>query len=298
MEPHLRVLRSSLLVLFLFVGTSFAQVTIVQLSDLHIGLKRAPKSSENLRRAVEMANQRRPDAVVVTGDIAENSQGWEEARQILSGLKAPVYYVPGNHDVHTDDVDRYRKVFGEDFYRVRIKNVVLYAFNSELLGNFDDYSAKSEAAMQPKGMARDQGERMLRWMEDQAREKADRRSTSGRKKRKGDDDRRSKDSDDSDVVIGMQHIPLSRNGDTPPDSRPYWAISEPYRSRELELLKRLGIRHMLVGHWHLADVFEFGGITWHVAPSTSWLPWGGHLGFAVHTITSDGDMKTEFVNLD
>jgi hypothetical protein len=65
----------------------------------------------------------------------------------------------------------------------------------------------------------------------------------------------------------------------------------------MEALRGLGIKHMLVGHWHNGRVFEREGITWHVAPATSWLPWGGELGFAMHTITSAGDVRTEFVAL-
>jgi hypothetical protein len=64
------------------------------------------------------------------------------------------------------------------------------------------------------------------------------------------------------------------------------------------LLHKLGIRHMLVGHWHVGSVFERDGITWHVAPSTGRiLPWSGQLGFAMHTISRDGDVRTEFVAL-
>jgi hypothetical protein len=54
---------------------------------------------------------------------------------------------------------------------------------------------------------------------------------------------------------------------------------------------------MLVGHWHNGRVFQKEGITWHVAPSTAWLPWGGELGFAIHTISANGDVHTEFVGL-
>jgi hypothetical protein len=62
-------------------------------------------------------------------------------------------------------------------------------------------------------------------------------------------------------------------------------------------LHRLGIKHVLVGHWHNGRVFERDGITWHVAPATSWLPWGGELGFAMHAISANGDVRTEFVAL-
>jgi hypothetical protein len=63
-------------------------------------------------------------------------------------------------------------------------------------------------------------------------------------------------------------------------------------------LHRLGIRHMLAGHWHVGTVFERDGITWHIAPTTSrLLPWSSPLGFAMHTISPNGDVKTEFVQL-
>jgi hypothetical protein len=119
--------------------------------------------------------------------------------------------------------------------------------------------------------------------------------------RDDDDDRRANGGDEDDrggnIVIGIQHIPAERS-EVVPDPKPYWVINEPYRSRELDLLHRLGVRHMLVGHWHVGNVFERDGITWHVAPSTSrLLPWSGQLGFAMHTITREGDVRTEFVPL-
>ena len=82
------------------------------------------------------------------------------------------------------------------------------------------------------------------------------------------------------------------------DPKPYWVINEPYRSREMTLLHKLGVRHMLVGHWHVGETFERDGITWHVAPSTGrLLPWSGQLGFAMHTISREGEVTTEFVPL-
>lgn len=258
-------------------------VRIAQLSDLHIGLPRAPQAAANLRKAVDIINQRGVDAVVVTGDIGENPRDWEEARDILKRLKAPVYYIPGNHDIHSNDFDRYRKVFGDDFYRVRVKNVVIYGFDSEVFGNYDSYDAAKLALPPPSDEARENGARMMQWIEASADDPVPR-----------DKDH---DRDDHVVVIGMQHIPIARDGNFPPDPRPYWTIPEPARSHEIELLKRLGIHDMLVGHWHHRAVFNYGGITWHVAPATSWLTWGGELGFDIHTITPDGQVKTEFISL-
>src|SRR2546427_1126302 len=102
---------------------SAAQVTVAQISDTHIGDKHAPRAAENLRKAVEMINARHPDAVILSGDIGENPEQWRHAREILKGLKAPLYFVPGNHDVHTHDVNKYREVFGKDYYTFRVKSV-------------------------------------------------------------------------------------------------------------------------------------------------------------------------------
>jgi DNA repair exonuclease SbcCD nuclease subunit len=273
-----------------------AQVTIAQISDTHLGESQAPHAADNLRRAVEMINQRHPDAVVLSGDIGENPEEWERARQILKGLHAPLYYAPGNHDVHSRDVSRYRAVFGPDYYRFEMKGVTFVVIDSQLLGDFDQFNAQSPQPLP----AETEGEsaKMLSWLsgQPQVRNAANhhRHWWNGGG---GDDHRRDSDGDRAGgIVIGIQHIPVFRADNLPRDPKPYWVVNEPYRSRELAMLHRLGIQHMLVGHWHVGTVFERDGITWHVAPSTGrLLEWSGQLGFAMHTISRDGGVKTEFV---
>ncbi len=227
-----------------------------------------------------MINDRRPDAVILSGDIGENPQAWDEAKSILKKLKSPLYYVPGNHDVHSNDVDRYRKVFGKDYYDFEIKNVKFVVIDSQLLGNYDVYGAKNPTPLPAK--TEEESETMLAWLTAlQGNEKSEERREEHRGK---------------EVVIGVQHIPVFHDGGFP-DPKPYWVVNDPYRSREMKALRQLGIKHMLVGHWHNGRIFEREGITWHVAPATSWLPWGGELGFAMHTIGADGDVHTEFVGL-
>lgn len=254
-------------------AATVAQVTIAQISDTHIGEKRAPHAADNLKLAVQMINDRHPDAVLLSGDIGENPEAWEKTRSILKRLKAPLYYVPGNHDVHSSDVDRYRSVFGKDYYTFRVKDVELVVIDSQLLGNFDSYDAKRPQPL--PSQTEEESERMLDWLAHV----------------RGADDMRA-----AHTIIGVQHIPVFHDRGFP-DPKPYWVISDPYRSQEMKLLHQLGIKHMLVGHWHNGRIFDREGITWHVAPSSSWLPWGGELGFAMHTISPDGDVHTEFVTL-
>lgn len=255
---------------FVLSITCSAQVTIAQISDTHLGEKRAPHAADNLRTTVETINARHVDAVVLTGDIGENPQYRQEAKAILRSLKARLYYVPGNHDVHTHDLNEYRAEFGKDYYRFRVKNVDFIVIDSQLLGNYDKYEAASPPPLPINTAA--ESEKMFAWL-DQQQEPAGR------------------------IMIGAQHIPAVRDGEFPPDKKPYWVISEPYLSREIDLLHKLDVKHMLVGHWHNGRVFEHDGITWHVAPATSWLPWGGELGFAIHTIATDGSVRTEFTAL-
>ena len=278
--------------LLLFIALSpymHAQVTIAQISDSHIGLARAPQAAENLRRAVQMINQRNPDVVVVTGDIGERPSAWDQARDILGGLKAKVYYIPGNHDVHSDGPQKYRSVFGDDYYKFQVKYVTVYALDSQLLGNWDQFDAHQEPPMSPE--IKQEGEKMLNWLASQERGGGDR-------------DRKKKDKDDrgrggnGNVVIAMQHVPDERDGGFQNDSKPYWTVNSEYKRREEDILKRLGVHDVLAGHWHDARVFDAAGLRWHVAPATSWSPFGGKLGFAMYTIMPDGKVNTEFVYLD
>jgi 3',5'-cyclic AMP phosphodiesterase CpdA len=290
--------------IFVVAPSALAQVTIAQISDTHLGEVHSPHAAENLSRAVDMINSRHPDAVVLSGDIGENPEEWQRARQILKGLKEPLYYAPGNHDVHTNDVAEYRSVFGPDYYRFRVKGVTFLVIDSQLLGNYDKFGLPSLEPMPASTEA--EGEKMLAWLShaDSYRDADNSGRRNGRRdrdndRRKNEDDSQTQGDDrDRKIIIGIQHIPVFRAENLIPDPKPYWVITEPYRSREMDILHQLGVKHMLVGHWHVGGVFERDGITWHVAPSTSrMLPWSGQLGFAMHTISPNGDVKTEFISL-
>lgn len=180
--------------------------------------------------------------------------------------------MPGNHDVrNTNDLARYRKQFGPDYYRFPVKNVEVLVLDSELLGNYAKWANWKTLPPLPPEMAAE-SEKMLAWLGRQEE------PTKGK------------------VVIAVQHIPLFRD-DNFPKNNPYWTVDAHYATREADLLHGLGVKNMLAGHWHIERVFEQDGITVHVGPATSWLPMGGQLGFAMHTITANGNVHTEFVPL-
>lgn len=76
---------------------------LVQLSDLHIGADWGPVDPKPaLIAAVDAVRKLpdRPDAVLVSGDLADTAADDEYgfAREALAALGAPVYVLPGNHD--------------------------------------------------------------------------------------------------------------------------------------------------------------------------------------------------------
>lgn len=65
----------------------------VHFSDLHHKGDRA-----HTRAVVNMINSLSPDFVCFTGDILEQAKFLPESLDLLSGIKSPLYGVPGNHD--------------------------------------------------------------------------------------------------------------------------------------------------------------------------------------------------------
>lgn len=51
-----------------------------------------------LERVVRHINAQNPDFVCFTGDIVEDARFLPEALELLQGIRAPLYGVPGNHD--------------------------------------------------------------------------------------------------------------------------------------------------------------------------------------------------------
>lgn len=267
------MLRLLVIVLFFSIATlslsasSNPDITIAQLSDLHLGMAAHAGSEQRLQQAIAMLKGRHLDAVIVTGDIGDNfDQSWKEARAMLAALKAPVYYVPGNHDVTARTVARYNRVFEHDYYTFAVGGIHFVALDSQLLGNFSHFeSPQPELPAKPDEGA---AEKMLAWLSSLHF---------------------------SGPVIAVQHVPPDRRSPrTSPDDKPYWILHDPWRTRELNALRKLGVKDILAGHWHQGTIYQADGFTFHIAPATSWSP-KSKLGFAIHTISPSGRVKTEFI---
>jgi predicted MPP superfamily phosphohydrolase len=250
-----------------FAASSNHDITVAQLSDLHLGMTAHPGSEQRLQQAIAMLKGRHLDAVIVTGDIGDNfEQSWREARAMLAALNVPVYYAPGNHDVTAKTVSRYERLFNHDFYTFTIKGIHFIVLDSELLGNFSHFASR-----QPELPAKEDesaAEKMLDWLNGLHF---------------------------SGPVIAVQHVPPDRSSPhISPDDKPYWILHDPWRTRELNGLRKLGVKDILAGHWHQGTIYQADGFTFHIAPATSWSP-KSKLGFAIDTISPSGQVKTKFI---
>jgi len=86
---------------------------LAQLSDPHIGAEWAdgdPAAGLAAAVACVRAIRPHPDAVLVSGDLADHAADaeYQQVRDLLAPLRAPVYVLPGNHD----DRSALRRHFG------------------------------------------------------------------------------------------------------------------------------------------------------------------------------------------
>ena len=102
------------------MGHAGSGFSFVQISDSHIGFNKAANQdvTGTLKLALDKINRlpATPDLLLHTGDITHSSKPaeFDTAQQLIKGVKAgETFYVPGEHDIATDDGAMYRERFGK-----------------------------------------------------------------------------------------------------------------------------------------------------------------------------------------
>lgn len=131
---------------------------IAQLSDIHIGFS---TPAARIRAAVEAVNAANVDLVALTGDyVTRSMRPIPQISQLLSGLKAPVFAVLGNHDhwVNAHGVSTHLRRVGctvlqneHAFIILRGASLCVIGIDDERSGN-DDVTAAFKGA--PKSGSR------------------------------------------------------------------------------------------------------------------------------------------------
>ena len=125
---------------------------VVQVSDTHLTPAR-PWIDRNFDAITQIVSTIRPDLVVNTGDISFDGADVEGdlafARTRHAALGCPVRAIPGNHDVGDNPwqaqgephaitaarLERYRRHFGEDYWRVEAGRWLLIGLDVQLFGS-------------------------------------------------------------------------------------------------------------------------------------------------------------------
>jgi plastocyanin len=217
-------------------GAGAGGLRFVQISDSHIGFNKDanPDVTATLRAAIAKihALPQAPSFVLHTGDLTHLSkpEEFDTLQQELLGIGAPVFYVPGEHDVLNDNGKSYLERFGKN-----TKGAGWYSFDQagvHFIGlvNVVDLKAGGMGAL---------GAEQLEWLErDVKRLKS------------------------SVPIVVFAHIPLW-------SVYPEWGWGTDDSARALSYLKRFGSVSVLNGHIHQVMQKVEGNVTFHTAMSTA-----------------------------
>jgi len=208
----------------------------VQISDSHIGFNRPenPDVTATLRMAIAKINGtgEPPAFMLHTGDLTHLSKPaqFDTLQQVLTDVKAPVFYVPGEHDILEDDGKSFLERFGKN-----TKGAGWHSFDHSgvhFIGLVNVVNLKA-------GGLGSLGPEQLEWLE-----------------------RDVKHLKSSTPIVVFAHIPLW-------SIYPDWGWGTDDSAQALSYLKRFGSVSVLNGHIHQVMQKVEGNVTFHTARSTA-----------------------------
>jgi len=105
-------------------------ITIVQLSDIHVG---TIMNSGFLKKIIKEVDQLNPDIVMITGDMIDASARLhKDMFSVFNQLKAEVYFVTGNHEIY-EGADNVYVLFNNTKIRA-LKNEVVNSNGIQVIG--------------------------------------------------------------------------------------------------------------------------------------------------------------------
>jgi 3',5'-cyclic AMP phosphodiesterase CpdA len=225
-------------------------LSFVQISDTHIGFGKDPNPhvADTLQSLVDKINAlpQRPPFVLHTGDLTHLSkpEEFDTLDQILKGLKTDqIFYVPGEHDVFSDQGAEYLKRFGKGTqgkgwqsfnhngtHYIGLNNVVA-ASSGPQPGTFKNGGNEGLGAL---------GAEQLAWLQN---------DVAGLSA--------------STPIVVFTHVPLWA-------VYPQWGWGTEDSEQALSYLKRFGSVTVLNGHIHQVMQKVEGNVTFHTARSTAY----------------------------
>jgi len=214
-----------------------ATASFVQISDSHVGFAKEPNKDviATFNRAVEKINAlpRQPDVLLHTGDLTHlaKAEEFDAVAQILKGAKAGQnFFVPGEHDVFTDEGKLYLERFGRG-----TRGLGWHSFD---LRGVHFVGLVNVANLQPGGLGT-LGPEQLNWLKEDLRGVAS-----------------------STPLVVYAHVPLWM-------VYPKWGWGTADSEAALALMRRFAAVTVLNGHIHQVLQKTEGNITFHTARSTA-----------------------------
>jgi 3',5'-cyclic AMP phosphodiesterase CpdA len=214
-----------------------AVLSFVQVSDSHLGFAKEPNKDVigTFRRAIDKINAlpRRPEVLLHTGDLTHlaRAEEFDAVDQILKEAKVGrAFFVPGEHDVFTDEGKLYLERFGRG-----TRGLGWHSFD---LRGVHFVGLVNVANLKPGGLGA-LGEEQLDWLKD------DLRGVSS-----------------STPLVVYAHVPLWT-------VYPQWGWGTADSEQALSLMRRFGSVTVLNGHIHQVLQKTEGNITFHTARSTA-----------------------------
>jgi Icc protein len=211
--------------------------SFVQISDSHIGFSHEPNTdvTATLQEAVNRINAlpRQPAFVLHTGDLTHlaKPEEFDTCAQVLRGLKAgAVHYVPGEHDVFTDDGRLYLERYGRGAQGKGWRSFEHRGVHFIGLVNVMNLQAGRLGAI---------GREQMDWL---------RQDVAGLS--------------DSTPIVVFAHVPLWTVYEQ-------WGWGTEDGAQALALLRRFGSVTVLNGHIHQILQKVEGNVTFHTARSTA-----------------------------
>ena len=211
--------------------------TFVQLSDSHIGFNKEPNANvtATLQEAIARINAlpQAPAFIIHTGDISHLSKPAEfdtAAEVIKSAKTGRVFYVPGEHDVFTDDGKQYLERYGKGTLGSGWHSYDYQGVHFIGLVNVMNLKAGGLGVLGPD---------QLEWLK---------KDVAGLPS--------------STPIVVFAHVPLWT-------IYPEWGWGTEDSAQALALLKRFGTVTVLNGHIHQIMQKVEGNVTFHTARSTA-----------------------------
>jgi 3',5'-cyclic AMP phosphodiesterase CpdA len=211
--------------------------SFVQISDSHIGFAKEPNHDVvgTLQLAVDRINAlpKRPELLIHTGDLTHlaKAEEFDTVAQVLRSVKVGTsYFVPGEHDVFTDDAKLYLERFG--------RGTRGYGWHSYDFKGVHFVGLVNVANLKPGGLGT-LGAEQLDWLKNDLQGIGD-----------------------STPVVVYAHVPLWT-------IYPKWGWGTQDSAQALGLLRRFAAVTVLNGHIHQVLQKTEGNITFHTARSTA-----------------------------